>query len=293
MPAKLLGVMIRFFYFLAFVFFVFSTQAQVGPAVDGQAGAGLGGVSPMESPSVNPAAIALLNSYYVGLQHFSGDVGVNTSLSQQSIVLTDGTKQGFATGSLFYRRRKFDVNGVRVKEDMFVGSLSKPLNDHLSVGVSGYQIKTDNGLDGTDYDQSNFDLSLMWLKSKHFSVGVKTQALLGSDGGASFIPSRVLPRTGVGVQYFATNLVILRGDLYYDYERNPDDSFSHHLGVELLLRANWRFRSGISIDDVRSENRYALGIGWEGPRLRFGYSYQNEYRQDYGGAHSIDIYLNL
>lgn len=277
---------------LVSLLFSLTSWSQVGPQIDGSGGAGLATVNPMESPAVNPAAITQLEEYYAGIQYHQSHIDNNTTLDQYSLVLTDSSRSGIGTGSLLYRYKDYERGGTQIREDMLQGSLAAYINSKLSLALTGYGIKTEIK-NGVDYTQSNMDLSLLWVLTNKLALGFKTQAVFGADDDAVFLPSKVLPTGGIGAQYYITEMFIVRGDLYYAYDDNPDNSLSHHLGLEMAMRAGWRLRGGISIDERKDENRYSFGLGWQGPRLRFAYAYQKEYRQEYGGAHSVDFYVDF
>ena len=278
-------------YLLSFLFsisLISVSSAQVGPTVDAMGGSGIAGRNPVDAAALNSAALATFQQYYFGAGYYRSELR-SSELDQYGVTLADSMPGGIMPGSFNYKYKKYD--GVDVKEHAFRLGLALPLSERFAGGVALYKTKTDLGV-GQDYSQQNADVSFLWAVSDAFSFGVLSKAVFGSKDEAVFLESKIMPTTGVGGE-FSTQYIKLRGDAYYYYEANPEDRMSYHFGAETMSRGSFRLRAGFSLDDYRRENRYTVGLGWEGPRLRAAYSYQHEFRQDIGDAHSIDIWLDL
>jgi hypothetical protein len=276
---------------LAILFLCSEAQAQVGSTADSLGGAGIASVQAVESGYLNPASLSQLKAYYVGGQYFRKNQAGNDNLDQFTLTVTDGGADSLFPGALIIRQRNFNVAGQTVKEQVYHIGVAVPLSKTFALGFSGYLQRTNLPI-GSDYNQTNMDASAYWKMSDQLSFGFIAKGLFGSKQVA-FAQSQVLPSSGLGVQYTVIDILRLRADATYQYEQNSTDHFTQSVGAEFLLREDFILRAGYKADDIKGEGYYTAGLGWNGPRLKAGYAYQNETRNHIGSTHTIDIWLDL
>jgi hypothetical protein len=228
----------------------------------------------------------------MGLQTHSSDAAAGTKLKQNSIFITDAGEMTIFPGTLFYRQRHYKIIGEPVREHHYQLSIAGAITKTFAVGASAYKIKTDLPT-GQDYNQVNGDLGAYWLAHPQWSLGAVFRGVAGSDDTASWLPSKTLPSSGLGTEFRFFEMFKIRYDISYFFEQNSDKRFLHQLGAEVRYESKLVLRTGFSQDDRLAQNRWTAGIGWEGPRLKVGYAFQKEQRQELGDSHSIDMWLDF
>lgn len=281
--------MVKIFLFILFC--SVSVQAQVGTSIDAMGGAGIGAIHPLESPVVNAAAIAQLKEYYSGAQYFRKNYLMGDNLDQYSFMASDSGPGTLFPGGFVYRHRAFDLGNQRIRENFFLMAAAFRATKKLSFGLSGYHQRTNMDTQG-DYSQTNADLSVFMVLTENLTLGLVQKSLFGSKT-AAVAETQFKPATGAGVQYNVMGILNLRGDIVYNYEDNPNDRFTHSGGVEFLMANDFILRTGYRGDDYKGEGYYTLGLGWNGPRLKIAYAYQDEVRHNLATAHTVDIWLNF
>lgn len=283
--------MIKLYFILASFLFLSPAHAQIGSTADALGGAGIAAPQALDSALLNPAALAQLHEYNLGMQYFRRNYVDQDNLDQFGVTISDSGAEAIFPGALVYRQRRFAVGGTSIRENLFHLGVAVPLSKELSLGFSGYYLRT-NLETGSDYNQKNMDASVYWKIMNELSVGVIAKTLFGSKDVA-FKETQYVPGIGVGVQYSVMDILRLRGDVSQQYEANANDRRVHNLGVEFVMVNDFILRTGFKGDDYRGERFYTVGLGWEGPRLKAAYSYQDETGDGHGSAHTVDIWLNL
>jgi hypothetical protein len=276
---------------ILFSIFIFVSSAQVGSVADAMGGAGIGGAHPYESAILNPAALVEFKSKHFGMQQRKTDLGPNLDQEQYSFFFTDAGETTVVPGTVFYRQRSNQFLDQKVREQHLQISGAAALTQTLSVGASGYKIKT-NLMSGDDYNQYNLDLGTYWLALPNLTVGGVFRGVMGSES-TEWPLSQVLPMAGTGAEYRFFEMFKLRYDINYFLEQNGDKRFRHQIGGEVRYDYMLALRAGWSQDDRLGENRVTLGVGWDGPRLKVAYAFQKEDRKQLGDAHSVDMWFDF
>jgi hypothetical protein len=266
--------------------------AQVGATADSLGGAGIGGPHAYESAILNPAALVDLKKQYMGFQTINTDIADDIKQRNHSFFVTDAGEETLFPGTLFYRNRSNKFLGERIREEHFQLSVAGAIARTMSVGVSAYKIRT-NMPSGSDYNQYNADIGGYWFVQDSLSLGAVFRGVLGSKDSLAWSPSQVIPSTGLGAEFRFLEMFRFRYDINYFFEQNPDKRYRHQIGGEVRYESALVLRTGFSQDDRLAQNRWTVGIGWEGPRLKVAYAYQNELRQDFGDTHSVDMWLDF
>jgi hypothetical protein len=266
--------------------------AQVGSTADSMGGAGIGGPHPYESAILNPAALVDLKKQYMGFQTNSTDIAADIKQRNNSVFITDAGEETLFPGTVFYRNRASKFLGERVREEHFQISVAGAVARTMAVGASAYKIKT-NIPTGNDYNQYNVDLGGYWFVEDRLSLGAVFRGVMGSKENLAWAPSQVLPSGGLGAEFRFLQMFRFRYDINYFLEQNSEKRFRHQIGGEVRYESALVLRTGFSQDDRLGQNRWTAGIGWEGPRLKVAYAYQNEKRQEFGDTHSVDMWLDF
>jgi hypothetical protein len=283
--------------FTLLLLFFTNAWGQVGAAADALGGASLANPHAIESAWTNPAGLAMMTGTFADIQYFNGNVDTqtvgtvttNTELRQYSATITDGGGGAFP-GSLGYRQRTYEIGGDRVHERVIRFAAAIGLYPELVLGLAGYRVHTDpSWADKTDQD--NADISLMYQLTPSLRFGAISRAVLGAKDNM-YGPSRVMPSGGLGVRYNLGAALGVLADFTYGYEGNgTGQRLQSQVGLEYLHFSGLAFRAGYNDDDWRGETRVTGGVGWDGPKLRVGYSYQKETRREMGVSHTVDIWM--
>ncbi len=274
-----------------FSILVFFSSAQVGSVADAMGGAGIAGAHPYESAILNPAALVEFKTQHFGLQQRSADLGPALEQKQYSFFFTDAGASTVFPGTIFYRNRTNLFLDQKVREQHLQISGAAALTEKLAAGISGYKIKTDL-MNGDDYNQYNVDIGTYWLALPGLAVGGVFRGLMGSETTAWPL-SQVIPMAGTGAEYRFFEMFKIRYDVNYFLEQNGEKRFRHQVGGEVRYDFMLALRTGFSQDDRLGENRWSLGAGWDGPRLKVAYAFQKEERKGLGDAHSVDMWFDF
>lgn len=278
--------------FLTLLLFFASSWGQVGTATDALGGASIANSHALDSAWTNPAGLAAQPGAAFGVQYFRGDVAQLTDMEQYGLTIMDNTN-GFP-GALGYKSRTYKTTGTgnKVHEQVFRLAAAVPIGETFVLGLSGYRVHTDPW-NTEKTDQDNGDLSVLMMISPAIQVGLITRAVMGARDNV-YGPSRVVPSGGVGAKVAVVQGLSVLGDLNYGYEDiGSGKRLDTRLGIEFMNSEKIALRVGYNNDDWRAERRFSAGFGWEGPKLRVGYSYQKETRQEYGESHTVDIWLSF
>ncbi len=269
-----------------------NSWAQVGTTTDALGGASIGNTHPLDSVWTNPAGVGAKAGTYAGVQYYGGkSFRPDLQLDQYSLTITDASTGAFP-GSLGYRYRSYKDGGYKVKEQVFRAAAAFALQQNLVVGLAGYRVHTDPPI-GEKTDQDNGDVSILWMPILNLQLGAITRGVVGAKDNM-FGPSRVVPSGGFGAKYSFNSSISVLGDVNYGYEDiGTGKRLQTQLGLEFINTYDVAVRIGYNNDEWRGERRMTAGIGWEGPKLKAGYSYQNENRKELGESHTVDIWLSF
>lgn len=267
------------------------SHAQVGATTDALGGAGVAHASALDSAFLNPAGLAFFSDVQMGGSYRFGKTSLG-DVRQINAVMAEATRENLFAGSLAYRQRDYETSPMsEINEKQFVANIAFLLTPQWSVGLRGYKVQTDLQ-SHQKIDQYNGDLGIHYVMNDYFGFALTQTGILSTKEGL-VAPLGVLPETRVGTMVQVNQLVGLLADVGYAYNQNPDKRTSQSFGVVLTKMEFLKFHFGARFDDRSRERAYTAGLQFYGPRLKLGYAYQKEVRQEWGETHTIDISLNL
>lgn len=264
-----------------------------GPVSGGMGNAGSAAVDAVESVYQNIAGITGLNHYYFGLSHFSRGLGNNSGWNEYGIVLTDASSGGAFPASAGYRYARFTLNSrPAVRTHWRVGAAHRTGN--FSYGGTFHQSSTTSSESDFSEKENQVDLGLLWVLKDSLAVAMTAESILAENQDVPLF-FRQRSELGFGVQYLFTKTLKLRWDIGYPINNNKEKRIIQQIGVESGLAHEFKFRLGLEVNDYEAQNYYSLGVGWEGPRLKLAYSFQQGLRGSGSGdtRHFIDLWFNI
>lgn len=255
-------------------------------------GAGRAAVESVDSLYLNPAGIGLLNSYYFGSGYAYGSLSPGVARETFAFTLTDGTPGVMVPGSLGYRYHRVHMDQQDFKEHEFRAGFGRKLGNRFSVGAAYTNIRSE-GDQGLVYRQNNADVGVLFMATEAVSFSLTGEGLIKQDAEIPVGLQRT-SRWGLGTLFKLEQLLQLRYDVLSPlYAKVREDRFIHQVGLGLTMRGYFTVNLGFINDDVLENNWYTAGLVWEGPRLKLGYSLQNETRAGLGTRHLVDLWLDI
>lgn len=273
---------------------------RLGPIASSLGGAGRAAVDATESAWLNPAGLVHVRNYTIAgsLQQSSWTSG--DSYRDYAVMLADGAnEERNAGGALSYVNRTTLRGGAGAimgnQQDLQL-SLATFLpfpEKNISAGVTIRHLV--HQASGSDSSQTNYSLGLLLPLSKVWGL-----AFVGSDlagAGDSVAPeARMIPKFAIGLHVVAMPILRVRADWVtaLEDERSGIAGRSDtHLGIESWFREDFAFRIGGAWMESRDQTWFTTGVGFKGPRLSFGYSYERDLRSTEGTRHTFDLWMPL
>jgi hypothetical protein len=275
--------------FFSFLFFSSFHFAQVGSTADAMGGSGIASAHPIESAFLNPAGIAEFSSIYFSGLFFNGKTSLGNN-RQWGATIADASPENVFAGSLAYRHRTFELAPEDVEEQDFIFTGAFKPHKQIAIGAHVYKKQTRGFFN--DVDQYNGDIGGLFMLSKSLALGFTQFGVVGTKK-MPVVGTGLTNKTTVGAQWAPYSFLALTGDVSMYNERNPNGRFIHAFGAAFSHVEFAHIHFGGRFDDARGETYYTLGLLFDGPKLKIGYSYQKEVRQELGEMHTIDISLNL
>lgn len=277
-----------------------SEPFRVGPIAAAMGGAGIAAVDGSESSFLNPATLAHVQAYYVGLGHQQLSHATQGSHRDFSLMLSDGGPDHLAAGALSYVRRealRAGAGAISSNQDDIQFSLAgflPPFGSQgrmmLGIGVTGRRL-IHRDAQGT-LTQDTGSLGLILPFNENWGLGFVARDLAAS---ADNVPAeaRLRPVVGLGIQGQLHELLRVRADVLKAQKWNPKQEVDFRLGLESFFRKEFAFRLGTARLESLDQNWVTVGLGFIGPRLSFGYAYEQDTRSGASSRHTFDLWLPL
>lgn len=272
---------------------------RLGPVSSALGGAGRAAVDEVESGWLNPAALVHVRSYHFAMSHQQSHRDLGDGYRDFGVVISDGGEDKIAAGSFSYIQRSHLHGGAGATTSEsrdFQFSLAGFFpNRKLSMGITYRRLVHEQP--GFDSTQDNFTVGFLFPFSDKFGLALVGQDLAGASDSVA-PEARMIPSVGLGVHIVPHSIVRLRADVVRRLELNPDNLDHVHLGLESWFDPNFAFRMGSAWMESMNEQWLAVGLGFKGPRLSFGYSFEIQTREkvsrdNNGTRHSFDLWLPL
>ena len=278
---------------LLFLYFKAHGHFMAGSTSVSMGGTGRAGVEGNESLFLNPAALAFLDRFYMGVGYQSGFLLKNIHRETYGAILTDSTPELIFSGSLAYRRHRIlQGEKQRFSEDEFKLGLAYGFSKRLSLGLAVTHLKAKNEMDMKEIRQINGDMGLLFALTPHWNLSLVGENLLNPDSGIP-LPLTRESFASLGTQYAYDLFLILRYEVLHPLRTENSQLFSHRLGLGVKLRSYFHLNFGVSLDEHSNQTWMTTGFAWRGPRLKLAYAFQNEERQHLGQRHLVDLWFDL
>lgn len=267
---------------------------RVGPISSALGGSGRAAADPTEAGWLNPAALVHTRFYHLAFSHQQSHRNSGDGYRDFGVMFTDGGEEKIAAGSFSYVQRSTLQGGagaVAGEQKDFQGSMAIFLpNRRTSIGAT-YRRLIHTQV-GTELTQDTYSLGLLVPLSDTFGFAVVGQDLAGSSSSAPF-EARFVPSVAVALHQRLQEILELRGDVIRPLRENEEGKMDFRVGLESWFRPDFAFRLGGAWLETRKEMWMTAGIGFKGPKLSFGYSFEKEMRSSDGTRHTFDLWLPL
>lgn len=271
----------KIFLFFSLVFPSLTAFAYpiTGAVTTATGGAGVSVVSPMESPTNNPAAIPFYSNREVNLSY---------SKDRFAAFLTDNGQEALFPASVGYEQHYEDD----LKNTIYHLIIAYPLfSSPLSFGIN-YQMHQMKWINNDQkYKQNRLNAGLLWKVSNAMNLGVtyKNKALNDTD-----LPDAIdnLPLITAGFNYAYMDFIQFRADIEKVDKSGViphSDKLIFKFGLETYLNDWIIARFGYRNDNITSQNFSTYGLGFAGPQFSLNYGYQRESKKTTKDIHLIDL----
>lgn len=264
----------------------------VGAKTAGLGGAGSAAVESIDSLYLNPAAIASANRLYFGSGYTFGSLVPGVGRETFSVTMSDGSPGVAIPGSFSYKYHRVGIGDTTFKEQEFKAGVGFQMHPKVSMGLAYSYLKARSDTAG-EHRQNNFDLGLLFKARENWNLSLVTEGLVKSKEN---LPEalRRQSRWGLGTQIDLMRILQVRYDLKSTLHQEANaGKLAHALGLSFILRGYFHLNLGATIDDVLGQSWRSVGIVWSGPKLKLGYSIQNEGKMGLGTRHLVDLWLDL
>jgi hypothetical protein len=268
---------------------------RLGPGASALGGAGRAAVDAAESGWLNPATLVHVHSYHFAVSSHQSHRDAGDGYTDFGVMLADGGEEKIAAGSFSFVQRKTLRGGngaINADQRDFQFSLAGFFPERsLSMGLTFRRLIHEQA-GGFDVTQDNFTIGFLYPVMEKFGIALTGHDLAGASDSVA-PEARMIPTVGVGVHFVPHEILHVRADLVRPLEDNDEGRNNVHFGIESWFREEFAFRLGSAWLETRNENWLTTGIGFKGPRLSFGYSFEKEIRSNDGSRHTFDLWLPL
>lgn len=273
-------------------------QAQffTGPSASGTGGAGRAAIDPGESAFLNPASIALIRRYNISAYYDLGKHPGDGNHHLWGLSLADGSPGSLIAGAFTYVRKKTDQpGGVNLtQQDIQIALAGSPI-ERLAIGIAGHRLTdqiSNPSLPGTEFNQMNAHIGLLFVPFQNFGVGFVAYDFLPTDDSVP-VSVRLRPTHALGLNYVYENSFRARLDLVRPDTMNEGRRIDVMAGIETFLNENFAARVGGKWQETEDRTYFTTGFGYIGPRLSFDYSFQKDVRIGDNDRHLIDLWITI
>ncbi len=283
---KLLLTMILFSCSLAH-----AVDAFRGPLSSALGGAGRAGLDGPEGVLLNPALVPLLKSVEIGTFFRDGYVDSGQHRQAWGFGAADNSPEVSFPGALHYLRLRDTGRAPKpVDGELWHVAIGEMMaGERLAFGVSGQRLT---------YKMKGFRDSVQW----NYSLGMLV--LISPELGFAYTlnnlahPSSSVPvglreevQQAAGLYAVAGDIASVRLDISRNEVNNPAKKMVYMAAFESMSGKFVVFRSGYRRDEQQDARFLTLGLGFNGPRLKFDYSFEKNLERTSGALHSVDLRL--
>lgn len=244
-------------------------QTYNGVIARSMGGAGRAAVDPLDVGRMNPGGLIHLRNYSFGAQYREQSFASDSEGFLWTVALSDGTEAAAFPGAFIYEK-KFKYSDLgRVEQDHYSLSVAQRVHDTLGVGLTVHHLSSAWGATESS-SQIQGDLGLMWAPAPILGLGLVGYNLAGSKSG-ELAAANSFRSLGLG-GHVLLDFFRVRLDYMHQLEENSASRGHLMAGFESLIFEWFAMRAGWFEDGLHQQRAWTLGLGFDGPRLKFNLS---------------------
>ncbi|GEM_PF-3135372 len=263
-------------------------QVNFAPTSSALGGAGIANLDQLEGAFLNPAVLPHFKEFKIGGTFGQGSVFANQDDQVWGILASDCTT--VIPGAFAYiSAKRTGVLPTEVLQKYYSISLASFVRNRVTLGL-GLNRNESQIVEGPKYIENNYTLGLLFSPATELAFGLIAKNL-AKPSGALPVPLHLPATLGIGVFLIFADKFHFRADLGQEIRNNPESKKFVNFGIETRPVDYIAIRWGFGWDTLRQRTLFTAGLGFEGPRLSAGYSFQNEIQEEGGTRHLFDFRL--
>ena len=264
-------------------------QYFTGPIASGLGGASLGAVENTEAHLFNPASVVHGSAVEFAGLYRNGGLADGENHRTWGLTLSDNTREAYFPGALTVLLNKRAVPGLPLVDEQYAQlSLAEFVVPHLSIGIGGIYLRQRIADLGQNYEQWNGVLGVLYNPTAALGVGANLAYFVHPS---STVPQALrLPQTfGLGMHYLFVDFLRFRADVVKAYDNGAGQKWVWKAGFETMTAPFLILRFGGRRDENLRQTVATAGFSFNGPRLKFDYSFEKDVAGNNGALHSVDL----
>lgn len=263
-------------------------QVNFAPISSSLGGAGIANLDQLEGSFLNPAVLPHFKDFSIGGVFGQGSVVANQDDQVRGILAADCTT--LVPGSFAYiDAKRTGLLAAEVIQKYYSLSLASFVRNRVTLGL-GLNREESQIVDGGKYVENNYTIGLLYSPASELAIGFVAKNLAKPSGKVP-VALQLPASIGLGMFFIFAEKFHVRADLGQEIRNNPESKTFMSFGVETRPVDYIAIRWGFGWDNLRDRTLFTAGLGFVGPRLSAGYSFQNEIQEDGGPRHMFDIGL--
>ena len=289
--AALFTVQIICYYVILVLTSNYSTaQVYTGPVSSATGGAGRAATEVGETVLLNPATIVHSPQFSGSLFYSEGYWDKDSNERVYAGSLIDNHEGAMLPGGVSYVNRRRSLSSLSSFDEMFIqATIGHFITTHLAAGLAVTYLDQDFD---KGYTQWNGQLGFMYNPSSKLGLGLVVQNFIEADDDIPGFLKEPLS-VGGGLTYLFDKFLKLKADVVAFDDESKGWRGKYMVGVESLMGAFGAIRLGFNKNDLSTYKYYTFGLGFNGPRFRLDYSYQQKDTNRRGAMHSVDFRVPL
>lgn len=266
-----------------------SAQIFTGPISSAMGGSGRAGIEMVEAGVLNPALLGLTKQLEAGAFYKNGSIESERKLSQFGATIVDSGVDSFSPGAFTYLHTyAHSPTQNTLSADFLHLAFGKFVTKKLSVGGSVYRAEEKLERTNEKIQRWNGQVGLFYLITPDIGVAyVFDNVVRAKDIRRE--EQFLAQQQAFGLYYRYSKVGRFRADAVYSDQKWREQKWNWHLGYDLPMSDMLTFRLGTFWKNAEDQRGWSIGLGFDGPNLRFGYSFQKQEENGGGALHGVDI----